>query len=105
VWPARRAHQKPGHLRRSYGGVPNGPFARSARHHSHCGIWEPVCVPDRWNRPLIFMCDFFSGQIHREQRPGLHYMQDFKWVHSVMAFLAATNFVISLLNTFLLLMG
>jgi hypothetical protein len=32
-------------------------------------------------------------------------MQDFKWVHSVMAFLAATNFVISLLNTFVLLMG
>lgn len=32
-------------------------------------------------------------------------MQDLQWVHSVMAFLAASNFVVSLLNTVVLLMG
>lgn len=32
-------------------------------------------------------------------------MQDLRWVHPVMAFLAASNFVVSLLNTVVLLMG
>jgi hypothetical protein len=40
-----------------------------------------------------------------ENTAGRHHMQDFRWVHPVMAFLAATNFVVSLLNTVVLFMG